>query len=163
MCPYVFSSKFSVLAPRCSCSLGHNLQPTSDHFDYSICKLFGYQNDPCDCLLSSHLYLQGTCRSFKCFPMNALLSFCRNMKSAVHVPYAGWLILSCSALACTHDLKNNICHQSTCFAATPSPCCDEIQQIVACMSSPLWHHLYTMVHIVAWNSGWKCWFVSKHL
>jgi len=28
------------------------------------------------------------------------------MKSAVHVPYAGYLILPCSALACTHDFKN---------------------------------------------------------
>jgi len=49
--------------------------------------------------------LQGTRGSFK-FPKNALLSFCRNIKSAVHVPYAGWLILSCSALARTHDFKN---------------------------------------------------------
>jgi len=39
-------------------------------------------------------------------PTITLLAFCRKMKSAVHVPYAGWLILSFSALACTHDLKN---------------------------------------------------------
>jgi len=30
MCPYVSAGKFSVLAPRCSRALLHNLQPTSD-------------------------------------------------------------------------------------------------------------------------------------
>ena len=38
-----------------------------------------------------------------CFPKNAPLSFFRNTKSAVHVPYAGWLILSYSTLARTLD------------------------------------------------------------
>ena len=46
--------------------------------------------------------LQGTRGSFKYFPENALLSFCRNMKSAVHVPCAPWLTLPCSALAASH-------------------------------------------------------------
>ena len=35
------------------------------------------------------LCLQGTRGSFKYIPKNALLSFCLNMKSAVHVPYVG--------------------------------------------------------------------------
>ena len=35
------------------------------------------------------LCFQRTRESFKYFPQNALLSFCRNRKSAVHVPYAG--------------------------------------------------------------------------
>jgi len=30
LCPYVFSDKFSVLAPRCFLALLHNLQPSSD-------------------------------------------------------------------------------------------------------------------------------------
>jgi len=44
------------------------------------------------------LCLQGTRGSFKYFHKSALLSFCRNMKSAVHVSYAEWMILSCSSL-----------------------------------------------------------------
>ena len=63
---------------------------------------------PAIAIISRLLCLQGTRGSFKYFPKNALLSFCRNMKSAVHVPCAGWLIfkLSCSALARTQDFKN---------------------------------------------------------
>ena len=38
--------------------------------------------------------------------LRTLGSFCRNMKSAVHVLYAGWLILSCSALVRADDFKN---------------------------------------------------------
>jgi len=68
-------------------------------------------------IISRLLCLQGTRGSFKYFPKNDLLSFCRNMKSAVHVPYAGWLILPCSALARTHDLKNFL---SSIQAARPS-------------------------------------------
>jgi len=44
---------------------------------------------PAIAIISRLLCLQGTCGSFKYFPRNALLSFCRNIKSAVHVPYAG--------------------------------------------------------------------------
>ena len=104
MCPYV-SGKFSVLAPRCSRALLHNLQLTSDR-----CLIFASHSAtgmiPAIAIISLLLCLQGTHRLFKCFPKNALLSFCHNMKSAVHVPYAGLFILPCSALARTHDFKN---------------------------------------------------------
>jgi len=43
---------------------------------------------PAIAIISRLLCLQGTRGSFKYFPKNALLSFCHNMKSAVHVPYA---------------------------------------------------------------------------
>ena len=88
MCPYVFSGKFSVLAPRCSRALLHNLQLTSDR-----CLIFASHLAtgmiPAIAVISRILCLQGTRESLKYFPKNALLSFCRNMKSAVHVPYAG--------------------------------------------------------------------------
>jgi len=88
MCPYVSSSKFSVLAPRCSRALLHDLQLTSDH-----CLIFASHlaagTIPAIAIISRLLCLQGTRGSFKYFPKKALLSFCRNMKSAVHVPYAG--------------------------------------------------------------------------
>jgi len=94
-----------VLAPRCSRALFHNLQLTSDR-----CLIFASHladgTIPANAIISRLLCLQGTRGSFKYFPENVLLSFCRNMKSAVHVPYAGWLMLPCSALARTHDFKN---------------------------------------------------------
>ena len=105
MCPYVFSGKCSVLAPRCPRALLHNLQLTSDRFVIFASHL-ATGMIPAIAIISRLLYLQGKHGSFKCFPKNALLSFCRNMKSAVHVPYAVWLILPCSALACTHDFKD---------------------------------------------------------
>jgi len=106
MCPYVSSGKFSVLAPCCSRALSlHNVQPTSDR-----CLIFAsHLADgmvPAIAIISHVLCLQETHRSFKYFPKNALLSCCRNMKSAIYVPYAGWLILSCSALARTHDFES---------------------------------------------------------
>jgi len=104
MCPYVSFGKFSVLAPRCSRALLHNLQLTSDR-----CLIFASHLAtgmiPAIAIISRLLCLKGTRGSFKYFPKNALLSFCGNMKSAVHVPYAGRLILPCSALARTHDFQ----------------------------------------------------------
>jgi len=108
-------------------------------------------------LISRSLCLQGTRGSFNHFPKNALLSFCRNMKSAVHVSYAGWLILPCFALL-AHTISRIFCHQSKCSAARPSPCFDTIPHIVACVCSHLCRHLCTTFHIVAW----VCSFVSKH-
>ena len=88
MCPYVSSGKFSVLAPRCSRALLHNLQLTSD-----CCLIFASHFAtgmiPAIAIISRLLCLQGTRGSFKYFTQNALLSFCRNMKSTIHVPYAG--------------------------------------------------------------------------
>jgi len=88
MCPYVSCGNFSVLAPRCFRALLHNLQLTSDRClifaSYLATRLI-----PAIAIISRLLCLQGTRRSFKYFPKNALLFFCRNMKSAVHVPYAG--------------------------------------------------------------------------
>jgi len=88
MCPYVSSDKFSVLTPRYSRALLHNLQLTSDR-----CLIFASHLATgmitAIAVISRLLCLQGMRGSFKYFPENALLSFCRNMKSAVHVPYAG--------------------------------------------------------------------------
>jgi len=50
MCPYVSSGKFSVLTPRCSGALLHNLQLTSDRC-LIFGKPFGYRNVSCN-----HLY-----------------------------------------------------------------------------------------------------------
>jgi len=160
MCPYISSGKFSVLALRCSRALLHNLQLTSDRWLIFASHL-ATGMIPEIAIISRLLCLQGTCGSIKYFPKNALLSFCRNMKSAVHVPYAGWLILPCSALACTHDFKNFLSSlsQSNCSAARPSPCFDTIPHIVTCVCSPLCRHLYTIFHIFAW----VCSSVSKHL
>jgi len=88
MCLYVFSSKFSVLAPCCSRALLHNLCTTSD------CRLIlaGHLATGmihAIAIISHLLCLQGTRESFKYFPKNALLSFHRNMKSAIHMTYAG--------------------------------------------------------------------------
>ena len=87
MCPYVSSCKFSVLAPRCSRALLHNLQ-----LAYDRCLIFASHLAtgmiPAIAIISRLLCLQGTRGSFKYFPKNALLSFCLNMKSAIHVPYA---------------------------------------------------------------------------
>jgi len=152
MCPYVSSGKFSVLAPRCSCALLHILQPTSDRYLIfasqlaagmipAIAIVFRLQGEKVSCL-------QGMRKSFKYFSKNALLSCFHNMKSAVHVPYAGRLILSCSALACTHDFKIFF-HLSKCFTVRISPYFDMMPHIVACVCSPLCHHLCTIFHIVA--------------
>ena len=90
MCPYVFSGKFSMLAPRSSRALLHNLQLASDRCQ---CLIFASHLAtgmiPAIAIISRLLCLQGTHGSFKYFPKNALLSFCLNMKSTVHVPYAG--------------------------------------------------------------------------
>jgi len=81
-------AKISVLAPRCSRALLHNLQVTSDR-----CLVFGRHLATgmisAIAIISHLLCLQGTRGSFIYFPKNALLSFGSNMKSAVHVPYAG--------------------------------------------------------------------------
>jgi len=90
MCQYVSSGTFSMLAPRCSGALLHNIKLTSER-----CLIFALASHlatgmiPAIAIISRLLCLQGTRGSFKYFPKNALLSFCRNMKSAVHVPYAG--------------------------------------------------------------------------
>jgi len=82
------SKSTAVTAPRCSRALLHNLQLTSDR-----CLIFASHLAtgmiPAIVIISRLLCLQGTRESFTYFPKNALLSFCRNMKSAVHVPYAG--------------------------------------------------------------------------
>ena len=89
MCPCI--SGFRQLAPRCSCALLHNLQVTSDR-----CLIFASHLAngmiPAIAIISRLLCFQETRGSFKYFPRNVLLSFCRNMKSAVHVPCAGWVI-----------------------------------------------------------------------
>jgi len=135
MCPYISSGKFSILAPRCSCALLHNLQSASDYWlifaGHSSTRMI-----PAVAIISRLLCLQGTRGSFKYFPKNALLSFCRNMKSAVHLPSAGWFELSCSAQL-AHTISRILCHDSKCFAARPSPCCGTIPHIVVCVCSPL--------------------------
>jgi len=88
MCPYVSSGKFSVLALCCSRAFLHDLQFTSD-----CCLIFASHLAtgmiPAIAIISRLLCLQGTRGSFEYFLKNAPLSFRHNMKSAVHVPYAG--------------------------------------------------------------------------
>jgi len=86
--PIRLFGQFSILAPRCSRALLHNLQLTS-----ARCLVFASHLAtgmiPAITIISRLLCLQGTRELFKYFPKNALLSFFRNMKSEVHVPYAG--------------------------------------------------------------------------
>jgi len=153
MCPYVFSGKFSVLAPRCSRALLHNLQLTSDG-----CLIFARHLTtamiPAIVIISRLLCLKGKRGPFKHFPKNALLSFCRNMKSAVHVPYAGWLILPCSTLARTHDVKNFLssiqvfcCKTFTMLWYGASYCCLCVQSSMS-SESPLYHFSYRRLSVL---------------
>jgi len=86
MCPYISSGNFSVPAPCCSRVLLHNLQPTSDRRLISASYL-ATGMILAIAIISRLPCLQGTRGSFKNFLKNALLSFCRNKKSVVHVPY----------------------------------------------------------------------------
>jgi len=47
-----------------------------------------------------------------------------------------------------HMISRIFCHQSKCSAARPSPCFGTMPHIVACVCSPLCHHLYTIFHII---------------
>jgi len=153
MCPYVSSSKFSVLASCSSRALLHNLQLTSDP-----CWIFASHLAigmiPAIAIISGLLCLQGTRGSFKYFPKNELLSFCRNMKSAVQVPYysAGWMILPCSALARTHDFKDFL-------SSTQVFCCKTFTMlwydpsyyylcVQSSMLSPLYHFSYRRLSVL---------------
>jgi len=82
--------------------------------------------------------------NFKYFPKNALLSFCHNMKSANHVPYVVYLILPCSALACTHNFKNFLSSIQVFCCKTFTLLWYDVSYRSLCvqssMSSPL-HHL----------------------
>jgi len=103
-------------------------------------------------IISRLLCLQGTRRSFKYFPKKALLSFCRNMKSAVHVPYAGWLILPRSALACTHDFKNVLSSIQVFCCKTFTMLWYDVSYRCLCvqssMSSPLHHFSYRRLSVL---------------
>jgi len=163
MCLYVSFGKCSVLAPRCSGACLHNLQPTSDcHLNFASHLATGMI--PAIAIISCFVCLQGTCRSFKHFPKNALLSFCCNMKSAVHVPYAGWLILSCSTPARTQKLKNFLswiqmycCKTFTMLWYDTSCFCLCMQ---SSMSSPVhhlaYHHLSVLICLRAPVSFSSC-------
>jgi len=104
MCPYVPSCKFSVLAPGCSrayciiCSL-HLI---------AVWFLQAIWLPEWSLQLPSFLFYVSKRHAGRSniSLTNALLPFCHYMKSAVHVPYAGWLISSCSAVSRTHDFKN---------------------------------------------------------
>ena len=85
--------------------------------------------------------LQGTRGLFKYFPKNALLSFCCKTKSAFHVPCAGWLILSCSALAHTYDFKNFLSLIQVFCCKTFIMLCYDISYSCLCVQSPECAHL----------------------
>ena len=80
-------------------------------------------------------------RVVQILPKNALLSFCRNMISAVHVPYAGWLILPCSALARTHDFENFL-------SSIQVFCCKTFHIVVAKK------HVEPVMNLVMASSSW---------
>jgi len=65
-----------------------NLRPTSDRHLIFASHLAD-RMVPAIAIISRLLCLQRMHGSFKYLPNDALLSFCRNMKFAVHVPYAG--------------------------------------------------------------------------
>jgi len=151
MCPCVSSSKFSVLAPRCSRALLHNLQLTSDRWLIFASHL-ATGMIPAIAMIFRLFCLQGTRGSFKYFPKNAPLSFCRNMKSAVHVPHAWWLILPCSALARTRDVRNFLssiqvfcCETFTMLWYDSSYRCLCVQSST---SSPLHHFSYRRLSVL---------------
>jgi len=131
----LFRQIFGARTACCSRALLHSLQLTSD-----CCFIFAShlatRMIPAIAIISRLLCLQETRGSFKYFPKKALLSLCHNMKSAVHVLYAGWL-MPCSALARTHDFKNFLSPiQVFSAAARPSPCFGTMPHIVACVCSP---------------------------
>ena len=73
------------------------------------------------------------------------------MKSAVHVPYAGWLILSCTVLARTRDFKNFLssiqvfcCQIFTMLWYDVSYRCLCVQ---SSMTSPLHHVSYRLLSV----------------
>jgi len=143
--------RFSLLAPHCSRALLHNLQPTSDR-RLIFASLLATGVIPAIAIISCLLCIQGMCGSFKYFLKNALLAFFHNMKSAIHVPYAGWLILFCSALACKHDFKNFLssiqvfcCKTFTMLWYDASYCCLCVQ---SSMSSPLHYFLYHCLSVL---------------
>jgi len=107
---------------------------------------------PAIAIISRLLCLQGTRGSFKYFPKNALLSFCRNMKSAVHLPYAEWLILPCSGLARTHDIKNFLSSiQEFCCKTFAMLWYDSSYRclcVQSSMSSPLHHFSYRRLSVL---------------
>jgi len=145
----LFWQIFSARTASFSCPLAWSTAYIWSLFDF--CKPFTGMI-PAIASISRLLCLQGTHGSFKYFPKNALLSFCRNMKSAVHVPYAGWLILSCSALARTHNFKNFLssiqmfcCEPFTMLWYDYSDRCLCVQ---SSMSSPLHHFSYRRLSVL---------------
>ena len=146
MCPYVSSWKFSVLAPRCTRALLHNLQLTSDR-----CLIFASHLAigmvPAVAIISRFYVSKrpavrsNTSLRTLCFHFAVTWS----LPSTCHMQ-PGWLILPCSALARTHDFKNFLSSIQVfcCRTFRVAPCFDTISHIVACVRSPLCHHLYTI-------------------
>jgi len=104
MCPYVPPGKKSVLAPRCSRALLHNLQLTSDR-----CLIFAShlatRMIPTIAIISRLLCLQGTCGSFQILPWE---------RSAFVLPYRCLSVLIC--LQAPASLPTCFC---TSFCAAP--------------------------------------------
>ena len=109
---------------------------------------------PAIAIISCLLCLQRTRGSFKYFPKNALLSFCRNMRSVVHVPYAGWLILSCSALARTYDFKNFLSSIQVC-------CCNTFTALIWCLFALIWCLIVLLVCAVLYVMTFTPFFISS--
>ena len=146
---HVTSPRLSqVTSPRLSLVI---LQPTSD------CRLILASHlatwmIPAIAIISRLFCLQGKRGLFKYLSKSDPLSFFHNMKSAIHVPYAGWLILFCSALACKHDFKNFLssiqvfcCKTFTMLWYDSSYRCLCVQ---SSMSSPLHHFSYCHLSVL---------------
>ena len=160
MCPYISSSRISVLAPRCFRALLHNLQPTSDRClifaSHLATGIIGSLQLPS--FLAFYVSEERACRS-----NTSLRTLCFHAPITWSLPcschmHGDWYCLALMVLACTHDFKNFF-HQSKCSAARISPCFGTMPHIVACVCSPLCHHLHTISHIVTW----VCSFVFKHM
>jgi len=74
MCPYVSSGKFSVLTPRCSRALLHNLQFTL-YCCLMLASHLATRMIPAIAIFSRLLCLQGTRGSFKYFPLEERSAF----------------------------------------------------------------------------------------
>ena len=125
------------LAPRCFRARLHNLPPASDR-SFIFASHFATRMVLAIAIISRLLCLQRTRGSFKYFPKNSLLSFCRNMKSALHVPYAGWLILSLC-------LSSHTWFQE-CFVINPSVLLQDLHHaLVRCLISL---HVCAVFHVI---------------
>ena len=140
---YVSSGKFSVLAPRCSRALLHNLQLAFDR-----CLIFASHLAigmiPAIAMISRLLCIQETRGSFAirtlCFHFAVIWS----LPSTCHMQVIE-IALLCPSLH-TRFQEFSVINPSV-LLQDPHWCFRTMPHIVACVCSPLCHHLYTIFHL----------------